>query len=65
MSDGVGAARPGWLSVDQVRLDDLVEVVSERTDVGDYPYAASVQDNVLVYDGERVRSLRPRPGQPA
>jgi ectoine hydroxylase-related dioxygenase (phytanoyl-CoA dioxygenase family) len=57
MSREVTPAGPGWLSPADVRLDDLVETVSTVTELGDYPHAASVQANVLVYDGERVRTL--------
>ena len=38
-----------------VRLADLVEVVSAKTELADYPQASGVEQNVLVYDGGRLR----------
>jgi len=46
---------PGWLSRDDCRLEDFVAVVEQQTDPGDYPYADTVVDNVLVYDSDRLR----------
>src|SRR4051812_18701846 len=43
-----------WLSEQDCRLDDLVAIVGETTDRSDYPHAAAVEQNVLVYDGERL-----------
>ena len=56
-------------------LDDLVAVLSDRTDPGDYPHAAAVEQEVFVYDAdpalrrpppresaELVRALGGRPG---
>jgi len=50
------------LSRDAVRLrtsdcdlDDFVHVVSQRTDLADFPLATDVVDNVLVYDAARLR----------
>jgi ectoine hydroxylase-related dioxygenase (phytanoyl-CoA dioxygenase family) len=45
----------GFLDPDACRLGDLIEVVSEKTDLADYPYASSVEQNVLFYDGARLR----------
>ena len=38
-----------------VRLADLAEVVSAKTELADYPQASGVEQNVLVYDGGRLR----------
>lgn len=43
-------------------LADLVELVETTTRLGDYPRASGVEQNVLVYDGER---LRPELADPA
>src|SRR5215469_17671161 len=53
------------------RLDDFREVVERTTDPGEYPRAASVEQNILIYDGPRlddalradlVRALSAGPG---
>ena len=53
------------------RLDDFREAVERVTDPDEYPLAASVEQNVLIYDGPRlddalraelVRALRVGPG---
>ncbi|MPZ93433.1 MAG: phytanoyl-CoA dioxygenase [Propionibacteriales bacterium] len=44
------------LAEDDCHLDDLREVVDEVTDVADYPLATSVEQNVLMYDSDRLRS---------
>lgn len=51
-------ARPGrgYLSEDDCRLADLVEVVREKTDLADYPHADAVERGVLIYDGGRLRT---------
>src|SRR5215472_5235777 len=36
------------------RLDDFREVVERTTDPGEYPRAASVEQNILIYDGPRL-----------
>ena len=46
---------PGYLAEDDCRLADLIEVVGEKTDVGGYPHASAVEQNVLVYDSARLR----------
>jgi len=48
------------LTADNCRLADLVEVVSAETELADYPHADSVHQNVLIYDGDRFRTDRPR-----
>ncbi|ODU02031.1 MAG: phytanoyl-CoA dioxygenase [Pseudonocardia sp. SCN 72-86] len=37
-------------------LDDLVAVLADRTDIADYPHAAEVVDEVLVYDSDGLRA---------
>jgi len=46
---------PGYLSADDCRLADLIDLVSRKTDLADYPYASTVEQNVLIYDGARLR----------
>ena len=48
-------AAPGYLSADDCRLADLIDLVSQKTDQADYPYAAAVEQNLLIYDGARLR----------
>lgn len=44
-----------YLSPGDCRLDDLVDLVSEKTDLASYPLAREVEQNVLIYDGPRLR----------
>jgi ectoine hydroxylase-related dioxygenase (phytanoyl-CoA dioxygenase family) len=48
-------AAPGYLSADDCRLADLIHLVSQKTDLTDYPCAAAVEQNVLIFDGARLR----------
>ena len=48
-------AAPGYLSADDCRLADFIDLVSQKTDQADYPYAAAVEQNLLIYDGARLR----------
>src|SRR6266496_2070452 len=56
------------LRADTCRLDDFRAVVERATDLDDYPHAAAVAQNVLVYRGdgppaaELVRALMEGPG---
>jgi ectoine hydroxylase-related dioxygenase (phytanoyl-CoA dioxygenase family) len=54
-------AAPGYLSADDCRLADLIDLVSRKTDLADYPYASTVEQNVLIYDGARLRKQLSRP----
>ena len=54
-------AAPGYLSADDCRLADLIDLVSRKTDLADYPYAGTVEQNVLIYDGARLRKQLSRP----
>jgi hypothetical protein len=44
-------ADPAWsyLSEDDCRLADLIDLVSEKTDAAHYPYASAVEQNVPIY----------------
>ena len=54
-------AAPGYLSAEDCRLADLVDLVSQKTDLADYPHASTVDQNVLIYDGARLRTELSRP----
>ncbi len=48
------------------RLADLVDIVAEETDLADYPHASAVEQNVLIYDSERLRgAVTSDPGRAA
>lgn len=58
MSTAAGiTAAPAWLTPGDCRLEDLLEVLREQTRLEDYPHAARVEQQVLVYD---AAALRPR-----
>lgn len=59
MSVTTATARPWRISAADARLDDLVEVLAETTRLDDYPFAAEVVEQVLVYDADAVRGLDP------
>jgi ectoine hydroxylase-related dioxygenase (phytanoyl-CoA dioxygenase family) len=46
-----------YLRAADCRVEDLAALTSRKVDIGDYPFAADVQSNVLVYD---CNALRPR-----
>ena len=54
-------AAPGYLSAEDCRLADLIDLVSQKTDLADYPHASTVDQNVLIYDGTRLRTELSRP----
>src|ERR1700712_2404736 len=39
-----------WFSTDDCRLPDFRAVVEQTTSLADYPHAAAVEQNVLIYD---------------
>ncbi len=48
---------------DVLFLADLAELVETTTQLGDYPQASSVEQNVLIYDGGRLRGELADPGR--
>jgi ectoine hydroxylase-related dioxygenase (phytanoyl-CoA dioxygenase family) len=50
-----------YLTGDDCRLADLVDLVNQKTDLADYPYASTVEQNVPSYDGARLRAELSRP----
>ena len=51
-----GVRTSTWLHADDCSVDDLRAIVEVTTDGRDYPHAADVVDNVLVYDCDRLRA---------
>ncbi|MGW2964055.1 phytanoyl-CoA dioxygenase family protein [Streptomyces sp. NPDC001220] len=49
------ATKRTWLTEADCDLDALRSLVEQKTDIGDYPSAAGVEQNVLLYDGARLR----------
>jgi ectoine hydroxylase-related dioxygenase (phytanoyl-CoA dioxygenase family) len=56
------ASAPGraWLSEQDCDLDAFRALIDRTTRLADYPHAASVAENVLVYEGERLRATEDR-----
>ena len=54
-TSGHVSAVPGRFTPADVRLEDLVEVVSTPTHLADHPHAAHVEQGVLVYSSARLR----------
>ncbi|MET7686648.1 phytanoyl-CoA dioxygenase family protein [Streptomyces sp. NPDC005483] len=52
--------RRAWLSEQDCDLDSFRALVERTADPADYPYASSVERNVLLYDAERVRGAEDR-----
>lgn len=44
-----------WLTKRQCDIEDFRALVEQKTDAADYPFAASIEKNVPVYDGDAVR----------
>lgn len=53
-----------WFRTEDCNLEDFEAIVSEKTRIEDYPYADSVQQNVLIY-GPRLHSYLDNPGDRA
>jgi ectoine hydroxylase-related dioxygenase (phytanoyl-CoA dioxygenase family) len=49
-----------WLKPEDAELDDLLAVLRTDTDPADYPFAESVEQQVLLYDAARIRKEDPR-----
>ncbi|MEQ1769144.1 MAG: phytanoyl-CoA dioxygenase family protein [Devosia sp.] len=52
-----------WLTKDQCDIEEFRALVERKTDRNDYPFAAAVEKNVLVYDGDAVRKAAADPDQ--
>ncbi len=64
MTSSTLASAPARLRTADCDLDDFVALVQQTTDRADYPLAAEVVDNVLVYDAATLRTA-PRTTSPA
>ncbi|MFI6436660.1 phytanoyl-CoA dioxygenase family protein [Streptomyces sp. NPDC050759] len=51
----IAVHRRAWLSEQDCDLDSFRALVERTADPADYPHAAAVERNVLLYDAERVR----------
>ncbi|MFI5695824.1 phytanoyl-CoA dioxygenase family protein [Kribbella sp. NPDC051586] len=49
-----------WLNPADARLDELLSVLKDQTDPADYPHAATVEQQVPVYDAVQIRAADPR-----
>lgn len=47
----------GWLRREDCRLEDLLAVLAEETDLADYPHADRVEQGVLVYDAAALAPI--------
>ncbi|MEY2553742.1 MAG: hypothetical protein QOC57_1602 [Ilumatobacteraceae bacterium] len=47
----------GWLHEADCRLADMVAIVEQPTELSDYPHAASIDQNTVVYDCDHLRSV--------
>ena len=45
-----------WLTADSCRVEDFAAACERTVNPADYPFAAAVEQNVLVYDGAAVRA---------
>lgn len=54
-STPAGATGTGWLTREDCRLHDLLEVLADETLLGDYPHASRVEQDVLVYEAATLR----------
>src|SRR5512134_2285851 len=50
-------AEGAWLSERDCRLSDLQALVELETDPSAFPLADGIEQNVPVYDGDRIRAL--------
>jgi ectoine hydroxylase-related dioxygenase (phytanoyl-CoA dioxygenase family) len=64
-TDNIAALRAGrtYLKADDCRVEDLALLTSRKVDRADYPFAADVQSNVLVYDCGAIREAIADPEQ--
>ncbi len=50
-------ASSNWISPTDARLDDLLDVLEQRTTLADYPHASTVEQQVLVYESASLRPV--------
>jgi ectoine hydroxylase-related dioxygenase (phytanoyl-CoA dioxygenase family) len=49
-----------WLNPEAVRLADLLEVLDDRVDPSEYPFAETIEQQVPLYEAARIRKEDPR-----
>lgn len=49
-----------WLRTEDCRLEEFRALTAQRTPLGGYPHADGTEQDVLVYDSERLRAARDR-----
>src|SRR3954471_11172768 len=57
----LGATQRAWLTSADCDLADFVALVSQQTDAADYPLAADVVQNVVVYSADQLAPLTSTP----
>ena len=57
------ATVPAHLRADQCRLDDLVAARSQHVALHDFPHAADVVDDVVVFHGATLREAAAEPAR--
>ena len=62
-TDNIAKARSDrvWLTADECHLEDFAALVERTTNPADYPFAAEIVSNVLVYDAAAVRGAAASP----
>jgi len=48
-----------WFSTDAGNLEDFTASLPDRTNPADWPLAADIQRDVLIYDGDAIRAMSP------
>lgn len=60
-TEAAAAPSPYWLTPENCDLQEFIATVSGSTALADYPHAAAVQENILVYDCDQARALAADP----
>ncbi len=59
------SVQPAYFGAEDLRVEDLDAVCSKTTQLTDFPLAMSVEKNVLIYDGDTMRSQLNNPADEA
>ena len=46
----------GYLHESDCRLEDFIAIVEQTTELSDYPFAESIEQNVVSYNCDRLRA---------
>lgn len=60
-TDHGAAPPPFWLSPQDCQLQEFIDIVSRRTALADYPHAAAVEENIVVYDCSALHEIAAKP----